>query len=105
MPIVNENDSVGIDEIKYGDNDTLSAFVANMAYADVLIILTDVDALYTANPRKDSNAKPVRIVNIKDLQLYLNATNCSTNDTGTSLGTGGMATKLKAAQFALSCGV
>jgi glutamate 5-kinase len=66
LPIVNENDTVSHAEIRFGDNDSLSAVAAGMVRADYLFLLTDVDRLYTDNPRTNSNAKPIRIV--KDLQ-------------------------------------
>lgn len=67
IPIVNENDTVAVSEIKFGDNDTLSAITANMVNADYLFLMTDVDCLYTDNPRDNPDAKPVRIV--KDITL------------------------------------
>jgi glutamate 5-kinase len=63
IPIVNENDTVSVSEIKFGDNDTLSAITASMVHADYLFLLTDVDGLYTTNPRKDPNAKLIPVVN------------------------------------------
>jgi len=69
VPIVNENDTVSHTEIRFGDNDTLSAITAGMVEADYLFLLTDVDCLYTDNPRKSLDAKPVRFVdNISELK-------------------------------------
>lgn len=69
VPIINENDSVTSSEIRFGDNDSLSAIVAGMVSADYLFLLTDVDAVYTNNPRKDPSAKPIRVVkDIADLK-------------------------------------
>lgn len=101
VPIVNENDTVSVSEIKFGDNDTLSAITANMVHADYLFLLTDVDCLYTDNPRKNPNAKPVKVV--RDIQKVKNEV--STSTLGTSLGTGGMETKIIAADLATAAGV
>lgn len=101
IPIVNENDTVAIDELKFGDNDTLSALVANLVEANWLMILTDVDRLYSADPRVVPNAKPIVLVNSEDFaQLEVNA-----GSKGSQWGTGGMATKLSAARIATSAGV
>ena len=62
VPIVNENDTISVSEIKFGDNDTLSAITATMVHADYLFLLTDVDGLYTSNPRKDPSAKMIEVV-------------------------------------------
>ena len=62
VPIVNENDTIAVQEIKFGDNDTLSAITAGMVKADYLFLLTDVDCLYTDNPRKSPDARPVTVV-------------------------------------------
>ncbi|ODV92109.1 hypothetical protein CANCADRAFT_21823 [Tortispora caseinolytica NRRL Y-17796] len=99
IPIVNENDTLSVKEIKFGDNDTLSAITAGMVNADYLFLLTDVDCLYTANPRLDPDAKPVMVV--EDLsKLKVNV-----DSPGSSFGTGGMVTKLIAAEIACSAGV
>ena len=91
VPIVNENDSVSYDGVKFGGNDTLSAYVACVSGADVLINLSDVDGLFTADPRKDPNAKLIRTVaNVNDVMSI-------GGGVGSDRGTGGMATKLKAA--------
>lgn len=101
VPIVNENDTVSVSEIKFGDNDTLSAITSAMIHADYLFLLTDVDGLYTSNPRKDPNAKQVETVNsIMDIRQHV-----STATQGSSLGTGGMETKLIAAEIASAAGV
>ena len=97
VPIINENDTVSISEIKFGDNDTLSALVAAKVAADLLIILTDVDGVYTSNPRQNPDAKLVKTINIKD---YKNLGIDFSAKTGTKSGTGGMLTKFKAAQIA-----
>jgi len=101
IPIVNENDTVAIEELKFGDNDTLSALVASLISADWLFILTDVDRLYSADPRVVPNAQPIILVNSQELaQLDVDA-----NNRGSQWGTGGMATKLSAARIATSAGV
>ncbi|MDP0492771.1 MAG: glutamate 5-kinase [Fusobacterium sp. JB021] len=100
IPIINENDSVLTEEIKIGDNDTLSALVSSLIDADLLIILSDIDGLYTADPRKDPEAKLISTVEevtpeIKDMG----------KGAGSSLGTGGMATKIRAAEITVSKGI
>lgn len=101
IPIVNENDTVSVSEIKFGDNDTLSAITANMVHADYLFLLTDVECLYTDNPRKNPNATAVRVVtDISQIRQQV-----STESLGTALGTGGMTTKLVAADLATAAGV
>ncbi|MGT2715806.1 glutamate 5-kinase [Streptococcus respiraculi] len=100
IPIINENDTIAIEEIKVGDNDTLSAQVASLLKADLLVLLTDVDGLYTANPNTDPNAKHLsEIAEIRD-ELFAMAAGA-----GSSNGTGGMTTKLQAAQIATRSGV
>lgn len=101
IPIVNENDTVATEEIKYGDNDWLSALVSTAVGAEWLFLLTDVNQLYTANPRVDPNAKPIDIVSDAET---LNV-NLSSNSTGTQWGTGGMKTKITAARLATAAGV
>ncbi|AFZ04354.1 glutamate 5-kinase [Calothrix sp. PCC 6303] len=99
IPIVNENDTVAVEELKFGDNDTLSALVASLVEADWLFLLTDVDRLYSADPRSVPDAKPISLVsNIKDLEV-------ETGMQGTQWGTGGMKTKISAARIATSAGV
>ncbi|KAJ8099862.1 Aspartate/glutamate/uridylate kinase [Lipomyces tetrasporus] len=99
IPIVNENDTLSVMEIKFGDNDTLSAITAGMVNADYLFLMTDVDGLYTENPRNNPDALPIEVV--KDIsQLTVDV---STG--GSSVGTGGMVTKLVAAELATSAGI
>ncbi|MGN0989345.1 MAG: glutamate 5-kinase, partial [Eubacteriales bacterium] len=99
VPIVNENDSVETDEIKFGDNDTLSAVVSTFVKADRLIILTDIDALYDANPTKDPNAKPIHFV-----EEITDEIRALAGDTTSNKGTGGMITKIRAAEIATANG-
>lgn len=100
LPIVNENDTVVVDEIKVGDNDNLAAHTAIAAQADCLIICTDVDGLYTANPRTHNDAKLLSQVDkIDDYVLSL------AGGAGTAVGTGGMITKLQAAQKCTLSGI
>ncbi|KAF8510340.1 glutamate 5-kinase [Gautieria morchelliformis] len=100
IPIVNENDTVAVREIKFGDNDTLSAITSSMLHADYLFLLTDVEALYTANPRKDPFAKAIDVVSsISAIRAEVNTTSL-----GSKLGTGGMETKLIAAEIATGAG-
>lgn len=103
IPIVNENDTVAVDELEgenFGDNDTLSAIVATLIGADTLVILTDIDALYTANPKVDVNAK--RIPVIENITEEVEA---MAGGAGSNLGTGGMQTKIKAAKIATEAGI
>lgn len=104
IPIVNENDTVSIDEIenivKFGDNDNLSAIVSTLVKADLLIILSDIDGFYNADPRKDPSAK--MLTEIKEITPELEE--CA-GGAGTSLGTGGMATKISAAKVAGKVGI
>lgn len=98
VPIVNENDTVAIDEIKFGDNDTLSAMVASLVSADYLFLLTDVDRLYSADPRKNPDARPIsRVKSIEQLDANVGSA-------GSSWGTGGMTTKIEAARIATAAG-
>ena len=99
LPIINENDTVGTKEIVIGDNDTLAAIVAESVKADLLVLLTDIDGLYTADPRNDPDAKLLhRITRLDDSVMAL------AGGTGTSRGTGGMITKLQAARICMDCG-
>ncbi len=99
LPIINENDTVATEEIKVGDNDTLAAIVAVSVKADLLILLSDIDGLYTADPHKEKNAKLIPEVNeITDSIKGL------AGDIHTSLGTGGMATKIRAAEYCMDKG-
>ncbi len=99
VPVINENDTVVNDEIKFGDNDTLGALVANLVEADVLIILTDQKGLFTADPRKDVNATLVHEAQAGDLALEAMA-----GGAGSSIGKGGMLTKILAAKRAAGSG-
>ncbi len=101
MPIINENDTLSPEELRFGDNDTLSALVATAINADQLIILTDVDRLYSADPRKDSAAKPITDVHS---QSEISILESSSGERG-GWGTGGMTTKLAAAQIATTRGI
>ncbi|KAF8061739.1 glutamate 5-kinase [Lyophyllum atratum] len=101
VPIVNENDTVSVSEIKFGDNDTLSAITSSMIHADYLFLLTDVDGLYTSNPRKDPTAKQIEVVD----SISAIRSEVSTTTLGSSLGTGGMETKIIAAEIATAAGV
>ena len=98
IPVVNENDTVVTDEIRFGDNDTLAAMVANLIDADVLVLLTDQDGLYTADPRKNSNATLIDNVPAGDTRLDAMVSG------GGKLGRGGMVTKLRAARLAARSG-
>jgi len=99
IPIINENDSVSINEIKLGDNDSLSAFVAALVDADLIVILTDIDGLYDSDPRENPDAKRYdQITEITDQIKHIAGT------TGSKFGTGGMATKILAAEMAMSNG-
>ncbi|MCQ2353601.1 MAG: glutamate 5-kinase [Clostridia bacterium] len=99
LPIINENDTVATDEIKVGDNDTLSALVSVNIGADLLILLSDINGLYTADPRKDPEASLIREVNDITPEITSLAL-----DSSTGLGTGGMKTKLSAARLCLEHG-
>jgi glutamate 5-kinase len=99
IPIVNENDSVATQELKLGDNDTLSAWVAYLVEADALVILTDVGGLYDRDPRTDPDARLIDVVD------DVAAVAAVAGGSGTSLGVGGMATKLKAATIAREAGI
>ena len=100
IPIINENDSVSVEEILFGDNDQLSAYVTYYFDADMLIMLSDIDAFYTDNPKTNKNAKPIKIVTeIKDEWLKQE---CDPND---KFATGGIVTKLKAAKFLMDRGI
>lgn len=99
LPIINENDTIATDEIKVGDNDTLSALVAVSVKADLLIILSDVDGLYSADPHKNKDAKLIERIHGMPEELFTLA-----GDEGSALGTGGMKTKLRAAQICTKSG-
>lgn len=98
IPIINENDTVSTDEIIIGDNDTLGAEVAKSVNADLLIVLSDIDGLYTADPHKDKNATLIEEVSSLDSSIYALA-----GGKGSKLGTGGMVTKLNAARICMDC--
>ncbi|KAF2485184.1 Aspartate/glutamate/uridylate kinase [Neohortaea acidophila] len=99
IPIVNENDTLSVQEIKFGDNDTLSAITAGMVQADYLFLMTDVDCLYDTNPRQNADAKAIEVVE------DIGALEADTSSAGSSLGTGGMGTKIVAARLATAAGV
>ncbi|MEG3639380.1 glutamate 5-kinase [Magnetococcus sp. PR-3] len=99
VPVVNENDSVVVEEIRFGDNDTLAALVAGLVEAEVLILLSDVDALYSADPRKDASAQMIPMV--KEVTPEIEAL---AGGTGSEVGSGGMITKLRAAKMAARTG-
>ena len=99
LPIINENDTVATDEIVIGDNDTLAAIVAQSVGADLLILLSDIDGLYTADPHKNPDAVLLRHVSAVSDEIRALA-----GVSGSSLGTGGMVTKLQAAEICLGCG-
>lgn len=99
IPIINENDTVATDEIEIGDNDTLAAMVAESAHADLLVLMSDIDGLYTADPHRDPEAK--LIFEVQDINDDILALGGGSNSTQ---GTGGMATKLTAAKIATSAG-
>lgn len=99
IPIINENDTVATAEIEFGDNDTLAALVAKSVGADLLVLLSDIDGLYTADPRSNADARLIPEVRILDEDIM------SLGDgTGSSLGTGGMKTKLRAASIVTEAG-
>ena len=100
IPIVNENDTISTFEIKFGDNDTLSAIVASLINADLLILLSDIDGLYTDNPRTNPDARFIEVVE----KIDENILNMAKSDTGSSVGTGGMNTKIHAASIATKSG-
>lgn len=100
IPIINENDSVAVDELTFGDNDMLSALVSGLIHADTLIILTDINGLYDGNPRKDPNAKKYNFLPEVTEEVLDVA-----GGSGSKVGTGGMRSKLEAAKTALSVGV
>lgn len=100
VPIINENDTVSVDELKFGDNDTLSALVANLVKAGRLIIITDMDGLYTDDPRKNADARRIERVEAINDELYRFA-----GGSGSAVGTGGMRSKVEAARIAMRGGV
>lgn len=99
LPIINENDTIATEEIKVGDNDTLSAMVATSVNADCLVLLSDIDGLYTADPHKCADAKLIHYVDALTPEIMALA-----GDAGSALGTGGMKTKLHAAELCQNAG-
>lgn len=100
IPIINENDALAVEEIRVGDNDTLSALIAPMASADMLVLLSDIDGLYTDNPKTNPNAKLIRLVDKITDDIKAMA-----KPSSTEVGTGGMETKIKAAIMCVNSGV
>jgi glutamate 5-kinase len=100
IPVINENDTVVVDELKFGDNDNLSALVTNLVEAQLLLIMTDIDGLYTADPRTDPSAMLIPQVRAITREMERGA-----GGSGSSVGTGGMATKLAAAKKVVKSGV
>lgn len=100
IPIINENDTVVVEEIKFGDNDTLAALVAGLVNADLLILLTDIDGLYTADPRNDSEAQLISLVLEIDEEISSLA-----GDSGSKFASGGMVTKIEAGKIAVNAGI
>ena len=99
LPIINENDTVATEEIVIGDNDTLAAIVAKSVNARLLVLLSDIDGLYTADPRKDAAASLIPVVRVLDDSVRALA-----GVSGSEQGTGGMITKLQAAEICMACG-
>src|SRR6185369_10133698 len=101
VPVVNENDTVVTEEIRYGDNDRLAARVAQCIGADLLVLLSDIDGLYTADPRRDGSARHIPLVEelTPEIQAMAEGANL-----GLGVGTGGMATKLAAVKIAAGAG-
>ena len=100
IPIINENDTVAFEEIKFGDNDTLAALVAGLVDADLLILLSDIDGLYTHDPRKTKSATLIKIVEEITSEIMVAA-----GGAGSKLGSGGMLTKIEAAKISGNSGV
>ncbi|MBR1592217.1 MAG: glutamate 5-kinase [Ruminococcus sp.] len=102
IPIVNENDTIAIDELELeiGENDSLSALVADLSGADLLLVLSDIDCLYTDDPRTNPDAQPIRYVEKITPEIEAAA-----GGAGTSFGTGGMSTKINAARIAANAGI
>ncbi len=100
LPIINENDTIATDEIVIGDNDTLGAIVATNVQADLLVLLTDIDGLYTADPRIDKTAERLSVI-----EEITPAIEAAVGGAGSKLGTGGMQTKLHAAKLATAAGI
>lgn len=103
IPVVNENDTVAVDELEgenIGDNDTLSAIVAQLVHADALVIMSDIDGLFDANPRTDPGAKLIPVVTEINAEIEAHA-----RGSGSKRGTGGMTTKIQAARIAVTAGI
>lgn len=100
IPIINENDTLTVDEIRFGDNDTLAALVAGLVDADLLVLLTDIDGLYSANPRVDKSARLIRVIDEITPEVIELA-----GGAGSTLGTGGMVTKIHAAKISMNFGI
>ena len=100
VPIVNENDTVTVDEIKFGDNDTLAALVSCLVGADLCVTLSDIDGLYTANPHEDPSAEFIPRVDKIDARIIGSA-----GDSSTAVGTGGMITKIRASRILMTAGI
>ena len=100
IPVVNENDTVSTYEMQFGDNDTLSAIVTSITKADLLILLSDIDGLYSDDPHDNPDAKLIREVDTLDRKIL----GMAKSSTGSDVGTGGMATKLTAAKIATLSG-
>lgn len=100
VPIINENDAIAVEESESNDNDTLAALVAGLVQADNLILLTDIDGVYTANPRQDTSAERIPVVKEFSSELFDLA-----DDKGSKVGTGGMLSKLKSARISTALGV
>ena len=101
VPVINENDTVATDEIRYGDNDRLAARTAQMVGADGLLLLSDIDGLYTSDPRTNKTARHLPQIDSLTPDIFAMGTGANTNR---AVGTGGMATKLAAAQIATQAG-
>lgn len=99
LPVINENDTVATAEIKVGDNDTLGAIVAVNAHADLLVLMSDIEGLYTGDPRQNPSAELIEEVRTITPEILALA-----GDAGSELGTGGMVTKLRAAQMCMDAG-
>lgn len=100
VPVINENDTVAVDEIRFGDNDTLAATVATAIDADLVVLLSDIDGLYTADPRKDADAELLETVGKLSEQIEASA-----GGVGSASGSGGMLTKVQAARVLMSAGI
>ena len=100
LPVINENDTVSVDELKLGDNDNLAAVIAALVDADALFIATDIDGFFTSNPRVNADAQPIEDVQALTPEFFAMA-----GDAGSRLGTGGMRTKLEAAAKAAAAGI